>query len=1262
MDNQKARSSHEDRVFSKQDSFTVTTLLKYLALMLFNAFGLVFVYTLLREDAIGLGVVLGIILLGVNIITLFPKMYPLRWMLPGLALMTLLVIYPVIYTIQNAFTNYGDGHLYSHQQAVRLISDRGYVPTQSRAFNYTIYRASDDDFALWLVDSQTSEIFFARQGEPLEPVTIGELGYQSAPTSGISGFVALEQPGALIGAMGGSVLELPFQEPIGMIAVAMSSPQNVETEARYIIQATQQIIYDKETDSAVPVRIFQRGDEFGFSWTSDDGLSYSAYPNEPIWINNLPRIEGYNLVDASALSDAGLTSLSFDAPLGEITFGTLDPITVDDFGMFKITPQYIFDTVSGLTINQTNGRLFETTYFENDAGDFALWLTESGSARRITRAMMILPNQNIREIDITNRRALETLNIRLAAGATIPDRIGTFNRTSTPETLDESLLSGISAGFVVRPFDFDRSFVFDLEQGYAMDYQTGLIYDTYVYQNAENQFALWMDSDTRERGRIDKILARPDQPLIINDTPATFKGYTLALTDRERAEAIAFLQDIEVDYFGEPDASANERVGIIPQQLGRAGQPYLLRYIYNSTERTFVDLSTVDATTLDLSTLNLDSDIPYNTAGLLSVVQYISDDENGIFTPAHLRFVYNELENAWVDLSSVSLANAGSYIGDDIATRPLPSIPGFANATLFNEYAEAGVFAPRGWIYNDFLDAFIQTDDTSFSTVSLPDLQASNLQYVIKNHDTGLYIPHNWYYNATSDQFINLASNPDADQTGLDLRQLDIEELRLLSADNLIVYNHFSDQAVYAPVGWAYNQSANAFVDLNSIPSRFDLSEIDVTTVDISTEEAFERATILHYDDNTKSYVPKSYIWLDSIDSYIDTSRIDGIQEAENPVETLESLLAQGAITQTIALGIAREPLLYDASPVWNESVNGYIYIPDARLNGVNLDEIHIPTIQDTLLNAPLIRNQQNNARISPLVYADTLVRPVSESERYILGVDIGGQTLTPGYRVFVGLDNFVNLISDQRLYGPLVDIFVWTVTFALASVLITFVAGLFMALILNDDGIPGRRIIRSLLIIPYAIPGVIGIIVWQGMLNQNLGIITNTFVSWFGIRPQWFTDPTLAKFAILLVNLWLGYPYMMLVCSGALQSIPSDVYEAAAVDGARPLQRFFKITLPLLLVTVGPLLIASFTFNFNNYLLIELLTGGNPPIPGTPTPAGYTDLLISYTYNLAFGTGAGAQYGYASAITIVIFALVAIVTMIQFRFTRQWEEVGENA
>lgn len=179
--------------------------------------------------------------------------------------------------------------------------------------------------------------------------------------------------------------------------------------------------------------------------------------------------------------------------------------------------------------------------------------------------------------------------------------------------------------------------------------------------------------------------------------------------------------------------------------------------------------------------------------------------------------------------------------------------------------------------------------------------------------------------------------------------------------------------------------------------------------------------------------------------------------------------------------------------------------------------------------------------------------------------------------------------------------------------------------------------------------------------MNPQIGVLNNILNSLFGISPEWFTNQWLAKIAILIVNLWLGYPYFMLVTSGALQSIPLEIYQAAEVDGANAWQRFWRITLPLLLVSVGPLLISSFIFNFNNFNLIYLFIGGGPPIPGASTRAGYTDILISYVYNLAFEGGRGVNYGFASAISIFIFILIAILSLLQFRLTNMWEEVGEN-
>jgi len=271
------------------------------------------------------------------------------------------------------------------------------------------------------------------------------------------------------------------------------------------------------------------------------------------------------------------------------------------------------------------------------------------------------------------------------------------------------------------------------------------------------------------------------------------------------------------------------------------------------------------------------------------------------------------------------------------------------------------------------------------------------------------------------------------------------------------------------------------------------------------------------------------------------------------------------------------------------------------------------------------------------------------------------GTELIPGYNTVIGFDNFVEFATSPGLRGPLVTIVTWNFIFATMSLFLTFALGLLIAVIYGDPNFKGKKILRSLLIIPYTIPSLITILIWRGMLNPDLGVVNRVIESIFGISPDWFNVASLARIAILIVNTWLGYPYWMLVTSGALQSIPSDIYEAAEVDGATGLQRFWRITLPLLLVSVGPLMIASFIFNFNNFNLIYAFINGGPPIPTATTTAGYTDIIISYVYNLAFASGRGVQYGYASAISVVLFILIAVMSLIQFRFTNMWEEVGEN-
>jgi ABC-type sugar transport system permease subunit len=271
------------------------------------------------------------------------------------------------------------------------------------------------------------------------------------------------------------------------------------------------------------------------------------------------------------------------------------------------------------------------------------------------------------------------------------------------------------------------------------------------------------------------------------------------------------------------------------------------------------------------------------------------------------------------------------------------------------------------------------------------------------------------------------------------------------------------------------------------------------------------------------------------------------------------------------------------------------------------------------------------------------------------------GQVLRPGFVTTVQFANFREFFISPALRGPLVRIISWNFAFAILSLLLNFSLGLVMAIMFNDADFPFKKLIRSLLIIPYTVPALLTILIWRGMLNPELGVIDRTLEGLFGWAPPWFTDQWWAKIAILLINLWLSYPYFMLVCSGALQSIPEDYYAAAQVDGANAWQQFRRITLPLLLVAVGPLLMASFVFNFNNFNLIYIFNAGGPPIASTPTPAGHTDILISYVYNLAFTASRGVDYGFAAAITIIIFFIVGTITILQFRYTRMWEEVSEN-
>ncbi len=263
------------------------------------------------------------------------------------------------------------------------------------------------------------------------------------------------------------------------------------------------------------------------------------------------------------------------------------------------------------------------------------------------------------------------------------------------------------------------------------------------------------------------------------------------------------------------------------------------------------------------------------------------------------------------------------------------------------------------------------------------------------------------------------------------------------------------------------------------------------------------------------------------------------------------------------------------------------------------------------------------------------------------------GQRLQPGFKVGVGLANYARLFGDADMRGPFVSIFIWTVGFAALTVLFSTAIGMSLAVVLNWEALRFRTLYRTLLFLPYAVPGFISILVFKGLFNQNFGEINAILDALFGIKPAWFADPALARTMLLIVNTWLGYPYVMVLCTGLIKAIPADLYEASALAGASPWTNFWRITAPLVAKPLTPLLISAFAFNFNNFVLISLLTDGRPDYLNTKLPAGTTDILVSYTYRIAF-TDAGQNFGLAAAVSTVIFFFVALMSLANLRLTQR--------
>lgn len=299
---------------------------------------------------------------------------------------------------------------------------------------------------------------------------------------------------------------------------------------------------------------------------------------------------------------------------------------------------------------------------------------------------------------------------------------------------------------------------------------------------------------------------------------------------------------------------------------------------------------------------------------------------------------------------------------------------------------------------------------------------------------------------------------------------------------------------------------------------------------------------------------------------------------------------------------------------------------------------------------APQYREGANNELVD--VHTGQVIRPDTHIGFY---VDAAGEKVAPGFSVYVGGENYDRLINDRGIREPFFKIFLWTIVFAALSVALCAMIGLLLANLMQWEPLKERGIYRVLLILPYAVPAFISILIFKGLFNQNFGEINMILEGLFGIQPEWMTNPTFARTMILIVNTWLGYPYMMIVCMGLLKAIPEDLYEASAIDGANPIHNLLYVTLPNIARPMAPILIASFAFNFNNFVLIDLLTAGGPMMPGTSTEAGFTDLLVNFTFRTAFV--AGQDFGLASAIATMIFLIVGFISWVNLRATRSSQE-----
>ncbi len=249
----------------------------------------------------------------------------------------------------------------------------------------------------------------------------------------------------------------------------------------------------------------------------------------------------------------------------------------------------------------------------------------------------------------------------------------------------------------------------------------------------------------------------------------------------------------------------------------------------------------------------------------------------------------------------------------------------------------------------------------------------------------------------------------------------------------------------------------------------------------------------------------------------------------------------------------------------------------------------------------------------------------------------------------WVGFQNFVEMLSSSSSLGKTFwRVLGWTLVWAFFATFTNYFVGMLLAMLINRKGIKLKKLYRTLFVATIAVPQFVSLLIVSKMLDADGGIITQIVEKVFGFKLQFGMDITQTRILIIIANMWIGVPYSMLMCSGILMNIPSDLYESAKIDGSGPVKTFFKITMPYMLFVTGPYLITTFIGNINNFNVIYLLSGGGPgDILLYTDGAKGTDLLITWLYKLSLGVD--RNYKLASVIGILVFIISAVFSLIVY-------------